>query len=68
MTETTKAPPAPAALGSPIPPELIHRDDPCTLPPALVAVAERGPVIEAVLPGGAPFWLDRLDEIGRAHV
>ena len=66
MTETTKAPPAPAALGSPIPPELIHRDDPCTLPPALVAVAERGPVIEAVLPGGAPFWLVSGYDEGRA--
>ena len=53
---TTKAPPA-ASLGSPIPAELIHRDDPCVLPPALVALADRGPVTEAVLPSGDPFWL-----------
>jgi cytochrome P450 len=56
-TETTKAPPAKAAFGSPIPQELIHRDDPCTLPPALVALAGRSPVTEAVLPTGDPFWL-----------
>jgi len=56
-TETTKAPPANASLGSPIPQELIHRDDPCTLPPALVALAEQAPVAEAALPSGDPFWL-----------
>nr|AXL05527.1 cytochrome P450 [uncultured bacterium] len=56
-TETTKAPPANASFGSPIPQELIHRDDPCTLPPALVAMAERAPVTKATLPSGDPFWL-----------
>ncbi|MFL6119727.1 cytochrome P450 [Actinophytocola sp.] len=56
-TETTKAPPANATIGSPIPQELIHRDDPFTLPPALVALTERSPVAEAVLPSGDPFYL-----------
>jgi cytochrome P450 len=56
-TETTKSPPANASFGSPIPPELIHRDDPCTLPPALVALAGQSPVARAVLPSGDPFWL-----------
>nr|AXL05441.1 cytochrome P450 [uncultured bacterium] len=56
-TETTKAPPTNASLGSPIPQELIHRDDPGTLPPALVALVERSPVAKAALPSGDPFWL-----------
>lgn len=65
-TETTKALPAAGSLGSPIPAELIHRDDPCTLPPALVALAGRSPVAEATLPSGDPFWLVSGHDEGRA--
>ncbi|RSN55649.1 cytochrome P450 [Actinomadura sp. WAC 06369] len=44
----------------------MHRDDPFTLPPALVALAERAPVTRATLPGGAPFWLVSGHAEGRA--
>jgi cytochrome P450 len=57
---TTKpAEPTPAgdALRSPLPPEIIRRDDPFTPPPALTALAGRGPVTRSTLRTGAPFWL-----------
>nr|AXL06063.1 cytochrome P450 [uncultured bacterium] len=56
-TETPKNPPADETLRSPLPEELIRRDDPFTLPPALVALAERSPVARSTLRSGDPFWL-----------
>jgi cytochrome P450 len=58
-TETPPAetPPADDALRSPVPREFIQRDSPFTLPPALVALAERSPVARSTLPTGDPFWL-----------
>jgi len=45
------------SMRSPLPPEYVRREDPFTVPAALVAVAERGPVTKALLAGGDPFWL-----------
>lgn len=64
--EKTEAPPAGESLRAPLPQEFIQRDDPFTLPPALVALAERSPVARAMLPTGDPFWLVTGYEEARA--
>lgn len=65
-TETKEAPPAGEALRAPLPEEFIQRDDPFTLPPALLELAERSPVARATLPTGDPFWLVTGYEQARA--
>ncbi|GAA3537729.1 cytochrome P450 [Amycolatopsis ultiminotia] len=65
-TEVTENPPGNELLGSPLPREFVQRDDPFTLPPALVAVAARGPIAKAQLPSGDPFWLVSGYEEARA--
>jgi len=54
------------SMRSPLPPEYVRREDPFTVPAALVAVAERGPVTKALLAGGDPFWLVSGYEEARA--
>src|SRR5215468_7028454 len=56
-TETTETTPPDEWLRPPLPQELIRRDDPFTVPPALVALAERSPVTKSVLRTGDPFWV-----------
>ncbi len=65
-TNVTETPPSNESLRSPLPPEFVRRDDPFTVPPALVAAAERGPVARAMLAGGDPFWLVSGYEEARA--
>ncbi|MFE0027844.1 cytochrome P450 [Amycolatopsis sp. NPDC059021] len=65
-TNATENPPSNESLRSPLPQEFVRRDDPFTLPAALVAVAERGPVAKAALPTGDPFWLVSGYEEARA--
>jgi cytochrome P450 len=55
--EKTEKPPAGETLRSPVPQELIQRDDAFALPPALVALAAKSPVVRSTLPTGDPFWL-----------
>lgn len=64
--ETKEAPPAGESLRAPLPEEFIQRDDPFTLPPALVELAEKSPVARATLPTGDPFWLVTGYEEARA--
>lgn len=47
----------PETVRPPLPTELTERTDAFTLPPALVALAERAPVARATLRTGDPFWL-----------
>ncbi|WP_410639634.1 cytochrome P450 [Amycolatopsis sp. lyj-346] len=56
-TNATENPPSNAALRSPLPQEFVQRDDPFTVPPALLAVSARGPIAKATLASGDPFWL-----------
>lgn len=65
-TETSETPPAGESLNSPLPREFIHRDDPFTVPPALIAAAERAPVTRATLSSGDPFWMVSRYEEARA--
>jgi cytochrome P450 len=56
-TESAQTPPTDDSLRSPLPQEIMHREDPFTLPPALVALAERSPVSRSTLRTGDPFWV-----------
>ncbi|MDT8909748.1 cytochrome P450 [Amycolatopsis sp. PS_44_ISF1] len=56
-TEVTEDPPSGEAMRSPIPEEYVRREDPFTVPAALLAMAEQGPVAQATLSSGEPFWL-----------
>ena len=65
-TNVTENAPSNESLRSPLPPEFVRREDPFHVPPALVAVAERGPVAKATLAAGDPFWLVSGYEEARA--
>ncbi|WP_410574203.1 cytochrome P450 [Amycolatopsis sp. cmx-4-61] len=65
-TNVTETAPKSEALRSPIPPEFVRREDPFLVPPALVAVSERGPVARATLASGDPFWVVSGYEEARA--
>ncbi|WP_410606919.1 cytochrome P450 [Amycolatopsis sp. lyj-109] len=65
-TNATENPPSNAALRSPLPQEFVQRDDPFTVPPALLAVSARGPIAKAELASGDPFWLVSGYEEARA--
>jgi cytochrome P450 len=65
-TNATENKPSNAALRSPLPEEFVQRDDPFTVPPALLAVSARGPVAKAALASGEPFWLVSGYEEARA--
>ncbi|GAA3435907.1 cytochrome P450 [Kutzneria kofuensis] len=66
MTNTETKPANNDALRAPVPVELLDRDDPFTPPAPLTALAEKGPVNKATLPGGDPFWLVTGYEEARA--
>ncbi|EOD68509.1 cytochrome P450 [Amycolatopsis vancoresmycina] len=45
------------SMRSPLPEQYVRREDPFTVPAALVAAAGQGPIAKAQLAGGDPFWL-----------
>ncbi|MEV6831352.1 cytochrome P450 [Amycolatopsis sp. NPDC051102] len=45
------------SMRSPLPEQYVRREDPFTVPAALVAAAGQGPIAKAQLSSGDPFWL-----------